>query len=202
MRCWNVISKWPPTKDINTLRSKQNGRHFADDVFKCIFLIENVWISLQISLKFVPKGQINNIPPLVQIMAWRRSGDKPLFEPMMVSFLTHICFNELRQNTLYGLSMATSQYNNLSTETYILWRQIHIKLLNKWISSQDEFFQQYYNFSTSKQVTPVPDDETESITNVSTDCFATSDICSSPGDLETVTPLDHDEWYDWTHTHH
>ena len=41
-------------------------------------------------LKFVPKGPINNIPALVQIMVWRRPGDKPLFEPMMVSLLTHI----------------------------------------------------------------------------------------------------------------
>ena len=32
-----------------------------------------------------------NIPALVQIMAWRRPGDKPLSEPMMVSLLTHIC---------------------------------------------------------------------------------------------------------------
>ena len=43
------------------------------------------------ALKFVPKGPINNIPALVQIMAWRLPGDKPLSEPMMVSLLTHIC---------------------------------------------------------------------------------------------------------------
>ena len=59
--------------------------------FKCIFLKENVWISIKISLKFVPTGPINNIPALVQIMAWRRPGDKPLSEPMMVNLLTHIC---------------------------------------------------------------------------------------------------------------
>ena len=76
---------------INTLRPRQNGRHFADDVFKCIFLNENVWISIKISLKFVPKGPINNIPAMVQIMAWRRPGDKLLSEPMMVSLPTHIC---------------------------------------------------------------------------------------------------------------
>ena len=77
--------------DINTLRPRPNGRHFADDIFKCIFLNENVWIPIEISLKFVPKGPINNIPALVQIMAWRRLGDKPLSEPMMVSLITHIC---------------------------------------------------------------------------------------------------------------
>ena len=77
--------------DINTLRPSQNGRHFADDTFKRIFLNENVGILIKISLKFVPKGPINNIPALVQVMAWRRPGDKPLTEPMVVRLLTHIC---------------------------------------------------------------------------------------------------------------
>ena len=76
---------------INTLRPRQNGRRFADDTFKRIFLNENVRISIKISLKFVPKGPIINNPALVQIMAWRRPGDKPLSEPMMVCLLTHIC---------------------------------------------------------------------------------------------------------------
>ena len=48
-------------------------------------------ISIKISLKFVPRCPISNIPALVQIMDWRRPGDKPLSEPMMVSSLTHIC---------------------------------------------------------------------------------------------------------------
>ena len=59
--------------------------------FKWIFLNENIWISIEVALKFVPKGPINNIPALVQIMAWRRPGDKPLSVPMMFSLLTHIC---------------------------------------------------------------------------------------------------------------
>ena len=56
---------------------------FKMTFFKCIFLNENICISIKISLKFVPKLQINNIPALVQIMAWHRPGDKPLSEPMM-----------------------------------------------------------------------------------------------------------------------
>ena len=87
----NKKSYFQPFRLINTLRPKQNGRNFADDIFKCIFLNINELISLKISLKFVLKGPINNIPALVQIMAWRRPGDKPLFEPMMVSLPTHIC---------------------------------------------------------------------------------------------------------------
>ena len=76
---------------VNTLRPRQDGRYFADDILKCIFLNENVWISLKIPLKFVPKGPINNSPAQVQIMAWRRPGDKPLSEPMMDKIPTHIC---------------------------------------------------------------------------------------------------------------
>ena len=76
---------------VNTLRLRQDGRRFADDTFKRIFLNENIRISIKISLKFVTKSPINNIPALIQIMAWRRSGDKPLYEPMVVSLPTHIC---------------------------------------------------------------------------------------------------------------
>ena len=78
---------------LNTLRPRHNGRHIPDDIFKWIFLNENVWISINISLKFVPRGPINNIPTLVQVMAWRRPGDKPLSEPMMVRLPTHICLS-------------------------------------------------------------------------------------------------------------
>ena len=76
---------------INTLRPRQNGRHFADNIFKCIFLNENVWISIKISQKFIPTDLISNNPALVPIMAWRRPGNKPLSEPMTVSLPTHIC---------------------------------------------------------------------------------------------------------------
>ena len=54
---------------INTLRPRQNGNHFADDTFKRIYFNENVWIFIQIPLKFVPKGPINNISALFKIMA-------------------------------------------------------------------------------------------------------------------------------------
>ena len=79
---------WKP--ELNTLRPRQNGRLFADDTFKRIFLNKNIRISIIISRKFVPRSLINNIPALVLIMAWRRPGDRPLSEPMMVRSLTHI----------------------------------------------------------------------------------------------------------------
>ena len=70
---------------LNTLRPRQNCRHFADDIFKCIFLNENVLISLKVQLKFVPNVRINNNPALIQIMDWHRPGDNPLSESMVVS---------------------------------------------------------------------------------------------------------------------
>ena len=79
------------TIHLNTLKPRQNGRDFADDIFKCIFLNEDVWIPLELSLKFVHKVRINNILALVQIMAWHRRGDKPLSDPRMFSLPTHIC---------------------------------------------------------------------------------------------------------------
>ena len=77
--------------ESNTLRPRQNDRHITGDILKFIFLNENTSILINISQKFAPGGRINNIPALVQIIAWCRIGDKPLSEPMTVSLLTHIC---------------------------------------------------------------------------------------------------------------
>ena len=89
-RLWSFIPMDGP-RNVNTIRPRQNGRHFADDTFKRIFMNENVRISISNSLKFVPKDLINNVPALFQIMAWRRPGNKPLSETMMVTLLKHIC---------------------------------------------------------------------------------------------------------------
>ena len=59
----------------------------AEDIFKCIFVGENIPISIQISLKFVPRGSIDNKAALVQVMAWCQTGDKPLSEPVMTQFI-------------------------------------------------------------------------------------------------------------------
>ena len=56
----------------------------ADNIFKCIFLDENDIILIQISLKFVPRSPIDNKPALDQVMAWRRTGDRPLPDAMQL----------------------------------------------------------------------------------------------------------------------
>ena len=48
------LSIGTPSFQFNPLRPRQSGRHFTEDIFKYIFLNENVWISMNISLKFVP----------------------------------------------------------------------------------------------------------------------------------------------------
>ena len=50
---------------LTRLTPKQNGRHFPDDIFRCIFMNENLCILIQFSLKLVPKGPIDNNPALV-----------------------------------------------------------------------------------------------------------------------------------------
>ena len=85
---------------VNVDMSARN-RHFQTNywcitILNWIFMDENIWISTEMSLKFVPMGQINNSQSLVQILAWRRSGDKPLSETMMVNLLTHICVTRLQ----------------------------------------------------------------------------------------------------------
>ena len=125
---------------VNTLRPRQNGRHFADDIFKRIFFNENVWIPIQISLKFVPKGPINNIPALDRIMAWPRPGDKPLSEPMMARLPTHIC-------------VTRPQWVNCSQNIHITvtsqWAPWCLKSPASWLFAQPRTHQRKHQSSMS-----------------------------------------------------
>ena len=71
-----TVNSSPPGKKMAAI--------LADDIFKRIFLNEKVRILIKISLGFVPNGLIDNNRALVQVMAWRRAGDKPLPEPMLI----------------------------------------------------------------------------------------------------------------------
>ena len=63
---------------LDKMATKFDNRHF-----QMHFFTEKDRVQIRISLKFVPKSPIDNKPPLVQVMAWRRTGDKSLPEPMM-----------------------------------------------------------------------------------------------------------------------
>ena len=109
---------------FNTSRPRRNGQHFADGIFKHIFFNKNVWISIRILLKFVPKGPINNIPALVQIMAWCHPDGKPLSEPMMVILQTHICITPPR--LVYRRIYASLSLNQLCHQATIRCDIYHI----------------------------------------------------------------------------
>ena len=68
--CINSWTKWPP------FRRRLFHLHFC----------ERKSISIQISLKFVPKGPTDNKSALVPEIAWHRTGDKPSPEPMLTQF--------------------------------------------------------------------------------------------------------------------
>ena len=55
-------------------------------IFQTIFSNAFSLTKLYVSLKFVPKVRINNIPELVQVMAWHQSVDEALSEPMLTQF--------------------------------------------------------------------------------------------------------------------
>ena len=83
---WNILTHWGRDK---------NGCYFVGDSLKYIYIYISWMILFEFRMKFqwsfVSKGLINNIPNLVHIMAWRRPGDKPLSEPMVLWLPTHIC---------------------------------------------------------------------------------------------------------------
>ena len=125
--CIEYNSKWW----IPLIEAETNGCHFADDIFNSIFVTQNVWTPIKISLKFVPKGLINDILALVQIMAWHRPGDKSLSEPMMVSLLTHICVTRSQWVLIYWY---TVMVKNNPVKTSLFSSQLsrkHLQLI--WI---------------------------------------------------------------------
>ena len=94
---------------INTLRPRQNGRHFAYDLFKCIYLNENVWISLKISLKFVSRGPVNNclVPTWRQVIIW--TNDR-----LPTHVYSLLSLNELRPyNQTENASIGSIRYINM-----------------------------------------------------------------------------------------
>ena len=79
--------------EINTLRPRRNEQHFADDIFKrkLFSSMKMFEFRLKFHWSLFPRVQLTIFQHWVQVMAWRRIGDKPLSEPKMVRSTTHIC---------------------------------------------------------------------------------------------------------------
>ena len=88
---WRCISWVLVRIDLNLLRPRQNGLHFADDIFKCIFFNENLGILIKISLKFVPAGPMNNLITLVWMMTLSRKAKSHYLKQWWHSLQIHIC---------------------------------------------------------------------------------------------------------------
>ena len=94
------------------------GRDKMDAITQTTLSSAFFWIPTKISLKFVPKSPINSIPALVQIMAWRRPGDKPLSELMMVSLLTHICVARPQWVNINNVDLASKRFCAIHMRAY------------------------------------------------------------------------------------
>ena len=73
---------------LTTERQEQNGRHFAEDILKCIYVRDKFCIL--ISIKFILEGPVDNMSALVPVMAWRRTGDKLLHGPMLTNLYDRV----------------------------------------------------------------------------------------------------------------
>ena len=106
--------------NLNTLRPRQNGCQYPDDIFKCIYLNENIYISIKISLKFVPNGRINNIPALSA--------------PMVHSLVTHLCITRpqwVNSNLMKSrFHRASISFSNRLARLRSVW-QYHCRVLWK-----------------------------------------------------------------------
>ena len=91
---WGLHTRASNNYMVNTLKLRQSCHLFPDNILKWIFFNANVWILIRISLNFVQREPITNIPALIKIMAWR--SNKPLSEPMMFSLPRHTCVTQLQ----------------------------------------------------------------------------------------------------------
>ena len=133
--------------EFKELRPKEAGHHFTDNIFKCFFLNENLWISINISLKFVLEGQSNNIPSLIQIMACADQATSHYLNQWWLRLVTHIYtslgLNELRQgyhvfNVILNFSLGNVKhiciFHHFSTlKWHRLFRPFPLEINNPFI---------------------------------------------------------------------
>ena len=123
-----------PYYDIShVLRPKQNGRQFAYDIFKCIFMKENYCVLIHISFFFVHKGLIESRSSLVPVMAWLGTGDKTLPEPMVTLFTG--AYTSLGLTVLTSLLLRPGGFGKTVSLTM---------LLKAWLLTQADYHQSCY----------------------------------------------------------
>ena len=143
-QCVIYVNLASPINDVchRHVRSRQNGRHYPYNIFKCIFLNENCCILIKSSLKCISHGPIDTFPALVQMMIWHRSGVKPLSEKNDGWDLWRI-YASLGLNELTGISLVTHASVCIRVNTFARFPDKHrtaqwIKALSKnfWFFGQ------------------------------------------------------------------
>ena len=150
-----VIPPPPPTHTHTHFNSSllgQNGRHFADDIFKCIFVNQNVWILLKVSLKFIPKCQqyysIDSYNGLVltsrQAMIWnneckitdaymRHSASKSRYDRENEHFHIYIFWPWWRTNISVSIYFRQIRFYNNDQFSSIMFVTFQVKYYDKYI---------------------------------------------------------------------
>ena len=86
------VSQGGPRNSVSTHWGRDKIANISQTTYSNAFSRMKIYeFLLTISLKIVPKVRMNNIAASVQIMVWRRPGNRPVSEPMIVNLLTHIC---------------------------------------------------------------------------------------------------------------
>ena len=117
---WRPFCPWGD--ELTPWNLNKMARHFVDNIFKFIFLTENFYVFIHISLKFVLKGSLNNKPALVQITAWRHTAEKLLPEPTMIKFTCIVVIvswytNQDQCRIHWGYSIRCCNYAQLFRKT-------------------------------------------------------------------------------------
>ena len=124
------------TTAINSCPPGQNDCHFADDIFRCIFVNKKFCILIKILMKFILKGPINNNPSLIQIMAWCWTGDTILSEAMIALFGDAYMREDYNRKLLY-----TKSWRNF--EKNICFMDLTEAMLNGFTISHFQFLPHY-----------------------------------------------------------
>ena len=140
---WTVLySAWcmqsiqcRPSINILILRLRQKSRHLANDIFKCIFFNEKFWISLNISLKLVPMGPIDNNPPLVRKIAWCQTRERSI---LPISFrIASLALGQLHDwpNVIILKSESRQLRRNRWGLRLSLWQPLVLPMTTKLVST-------------------------------------------------------------------
>ena len=155
---FHFICKLLLPSSLTHLPLGQNGRHFANNIFKCIFVNEKFYVLIPISLKFASKGSIGNESALVQVMVWRRTGNKPLPKTKLALFTDAFIWHQGAKGKTIHRSMYSCTNFAVHSQTQciqysfcnLINQSSMLQLTNKQISHASFPFNESFKISNLK----------------------------------------------------